>query len=502
MGLEQLLHQAVSAQQRGNQSEAERLYRQVLAVDPAEFNANHLLGILRFQQGRSVEALSFLEMALRSDPEVAPAHAHHGLILHGMGRHGEALESLDKALAIQPQLAEALNSRGMVLKALGRPEQALASLEAALALEPQYSQAWNNRGIALRDLGRGEESLASFERAAVLEPGNFEIQFNRGQACRDLGRCREAASAFENVLSVCPDHPAALNSLALVLCECDRAEEAMRCFERHAELTSRDPPLGRATGHKLTHDLEQQDYLCAQGARTSPRRLGAKLPSGAVNQANDIAAIAQQWRDARPQVVVIDNLLTKQALEELRLFCWQEPIWQKVYDDGYLGALPEQGFACPLVAQIAQELRQTYTAIIGPHQLRYFWAFKCDSRLKGINIHADFAAVNVNFWLTSDEANLDPQSGGLIVWDVAAPLDWDFTRYNNDEAAMRSFLSDQGARSMTIPYRANRAVIFDSDLFHQTDNIAFKDGYTNRRINVTLLFGRRRSHEGLVKSMA
>jgi hypothetical protein len=42
-----------------------------------------------------------------------------------------------------------------------------------------------------------------------------------------------------------------------------------------------------------------------------------------------------------------------------------------------------------------------------------------------------------------------------------------------------------------VPHRANRAVIFDSDLFHETDDIAFKDGYLNRRINVTLLYGRR-----------
>jgi len=50
---------------------------------------------------------------------------------------------------------------------------------------------------------------------------------------------------------------------------------------------------------------------------------------------------------------------------------------------------------------------------------------------------------------------------------------------------------------MTVRYRANRAVIFDSDLFHETDRIAFQSGYTNRRVNITLLCGRRRSHEGL-----
>jgi hypothetical protein len=42
-----------------------------------------------------------------------------------------------------------------------------------------------------------------------------------------------------------------------------------------------------------------------------------------------------------------------------------------------------------------------------------------------------------------------------------------------------------------VPHRANRALIFDSDLFHETDNIHFKDGYLNRRINITMLYGRR-----------
>jgi len=50
---------------------------------------------------------------------------------------------------------------------------------------------------------------------------------------------------------------------------------------------------------------------------------------------------------------------------------------------------------------------------------------------------------------------------------------------------------------MTVRYRANRAVIFDSDLFQENDRIAFQSGYTNPRVNVTLLYVRRRSHEGL-----
>jgi hypothetical protein len=34
-------------------------------------------------------------------------------------------------------------------------------------------------------------------------------------------------------------------------------------------------------------------------------------------------------------------------------------------------------------------------------------------------------------------------------------------------------------------------VVFNSDLFHETDDSTFKDEYLNRRINITLLYGYR-----------
>src|SRR4029077_18591034 len=159
--------------------------------------------------------------------------------------------------------------------------------------------------------------------------------------------------------------------------------------------------------------------------------------------------------------------------------------------EGYLGAFPKFGFACPLLAQIADEIPRRYPTVFASHPLTQLWALKYDRQLSGTPTHADFAAINVNLWITPDDANLDPKSGGLVIWDKAAPLDWDFVKYHNDTTAAREFLAQAGARFVTVAYRSNRAVIFDSDLFHETDRIVFKEGYLNRRINITLLYGRR-----------
>jgi hypothetical protein len=242
------------------------------------------------------------------------------------------------------------------------------------------------------------------------------------------------------------------------------------------------------------HDAEQAEFR-GRAAASIEIEGGARIQGPTINIRNTIDAISAEWQTKRPQIVVIDDLLTPEAMEALRRFCHGSTIWRDTFE-GYVGARPQSGFACPLLAQIAQEFARAYPAIFEDHPLLFAWAFKYQQGMGGTRVHADFAAVNVNFWITPDDANLDPQTGGLLVWDKAAPLNWDFERYNADEAAIRDFLNSSGAVPTRISYRANRAVVFDSDLFHETDTLSFRPGYTNRRINVTLLYGTRGPSQG------
>ena len=50
------------------------------------------------------------------------------------------------------------------------------------------------------------------------------------------------------------------------------------------------------------------------------------------------------------------------------------------------------------------------------YDLKYMWAYKYDNRYNGIQTHADQAAINVNIWITPDEANLDKDTGGLVIY--------------------------------------------------------------------------------------
>jgi hypothetical protein len=56
---------------------------------------------------------------------------------------------------------------------------------------------------------------------------------------------------------------------------------------------------------------------------------------------------------------------------------------------------------------------------------------------------------------------------------------------------MRRWLRAQRCRAIRVPYRENRAVIFDSAFLHHSDRGVFAPGYENRRVNVTFLYGSR-----------
>src|SRR5580704_6851632 len=95
--LQQLAGRAMESHQRGDLAGAERLYLQVLAAKPDHFEACHLLGVLRGQQG-----LALFGAALQVKLDVPGALSNYGFFLHKMKLHQEALASYDRALAIRP----------------------------------------------------------------------------------------------------------------------------------------------------------------------------------------------------------------------------------------------------------------------------------------------------------------------------------------------------------------------------------------------------------------
>jgi predicted O-linked N-acetylglucosamine transferase (SPINDLY family) len=226
-----LLDRAMQAHRRGQSAMAEALYLEILRAQPGHFEAQHLLGVARAQQGRYAEALALVGAALKTKTDSVAALTNYGLILHRMDRHEEALANYEKALVIRPDHAEALNNRGNALAALRRYAQALASYDQALAVKPNYAEALNNRGNALASLERYAQALASYDQALAYRPDYAEALCGRADVLAKLESYEQALASYDRALAIRPDDPDALYNRGNTLAKLKRYGAALESYD-------------------------------------------------------------------------------------------------------------------------------------------------------------------------------------------------------------------------------------------------------------------------------
>jgi len=181
------LHLALQYHQGGNLAKAEPLYREVLRVDPHNFNALHMLGLLGHQMGRNDEAIALLRQALTLQTDFPAAHNNLGNALQAVGKIEEAIAGFREAIRLKPTYAKAHNNLGTALTELCLIDEGVASCQEAVRLQPDYAEAHYNLGNAVLEQGHLQEALTCYQRTLQILPDCAEAHLNIGIAKLLLG---------------------------------------------------------------------------------------------------------------------------------------------------------------------------------------------------------------------------------------------------------------------------------------------------------------------------
>jgi tetratricopeptide (TPR) repeat protein len=244
----------------GRLNEAERLYRQVLAVDPRHTDSLHMLGVIAFQVGRYDLAIDLIGKAIGINPKEASYHSNLGAALTAQGKLDEAVACCRMALELKPDFSEAHTNLGVALKAEGKLDEAVTCYRTALQLKPNYPATHNYLGNALRDQRRLDEAVACYRKALALKPDYADAHNNLGAALADQGKLDEAVACCRTALELKPDIGGAYLNLCGIyerqnrLDDCDKVLEAakLHCGEnnkfllRRAQLSFRRKKFGEA----------------------------------------------------------------------------------------------------------------------------------------------------------------------------------------------------------------------------------------------------------------
>ncbi|MBP2301919.1 tetratricopeptide repeat protein [Azospirillum picis] len=225
---------------------AEEVCRALLAADPHDAGALHLLGLVAAHTDHPERALDLFAQAIAEDGADPSFHNSRGSLLFQQARPAEAEEAFRAGLALNPRLPELHGNLGNALKAQNRLEEAADCFRAALALRSESPEMHHFLAATLRDLGALEEAESHFRQALAQAPDYLDVHYSLAELLSTGGRLEEAAAEFRIVLEAAPRFVPAQVGLAHVLQSLDRAGEAIEVIES-ARGQAPDHPLVKFT---------------------------------------------------------------------------------------------------------------------------------------------------------------------------------------------------------------------------------------------------------------
>lgn len=170
--LELDLAQAMDHHRAGRLSQAESLYRRVLAANSRHPKALYSLGLLALQTQRNAVAAELLSRAVEVEPDNIACHFNLGESYRRLGRRREAANSLLQALLRNPQFAEGFHSLAQVLRDNGEHNGALTYFERAADLKPDVLIFQQALATALKQSGDLARAAGHYACAWLLSGRN------------------------------------------------------------------------------------------------------------------------------------------------------------------------------------------------------------------------------------------------------------------------------------------------------------------------------------------
>lgn len=231
-----LLQQSLAAHQRGDLSQAEAGYREILAEQPDHIDVLSLLGVLLSSRGAQQEAISFALRATQLDPNAALMWVNLGNVYMQGNDFVNATVAFSKATQLAPDKADAFYNMGNALRCLGKWDDAKTAYEKALAITPAFLLAKNNLALVYEQLEDYPKAIDEMKTLLNVEPNYAEGWLNLCKICEKSGDYDLGLEAGNRACKLMPDNPNCWFGLGVILNRLQRDEEALTVYHKALSL--------------------------------------------------------------------------------------------------------------------------------------------------------------------------------------------------------------------------------------------------------------------------
>ena len=235
------------------------------------------LGMAEQRLGRQQESIPYFQKAIEQEPHNASALTNMGLALTQTGKAADAMPYFERALAETPKDAVVLEDAGVAELQQSHFEASIARFQAALLLDPGNPQLHYDLGLAYKLKDRIDDAIRELKEAARLDATLPDPPYTLGILYMQTGKLEDAATQLRAALAVRPDNGDGWAILGSTLKQIGKLAEAEEALRKAIQLLPNQPGPHITLAGVLAEEAKRDEA-------TAERKVAAELSRIAVNR--------------------------------------------------------------------------------------------------------------------------------------------------------------------------------------------------------------------------
>jgi len=224
--------------EKGDLDGAVKNYSTAIQYEPANVQALREMAAVYSTQEKYKEAERYFREALALGSDDPRTNYNMATVQLELGNNALALDYAKKAVSVEPKNSVFLYTYGLAGERNNMPDIALQQYARSIASDPKYVKPRINLGIMYLDAKRLEDALNQFVAAHTVEPDNFEVNNNLGKVYGLKKQYDKAVEFFARAVSKNPRDSNVRANLATAYISAGLIEKAS---DTYAELIKIDP---------------------------------------------------------------------------------------------------------------------------------------------------------------------------------------------------------------------------------------------------------------------
>ena len=234
---------AVDNQQKNKLNIAQKLYLEILAINPNHSSACNNLGVICEKLGDYQRAMGCYKKAIRNNPKYIDALNNLGALFQNSKNYQKAKECYEKVIEINPEYAATYINLGVIFVQLGKNQKAKEYYEKAIEINPQYIDALNNLGALFQNSKNYQKAKECYEKAFSIDPNHIFTLNNLGNLFINLKDYQKAKDYFEKGIIINPNFANTYRNLGILFNITGEYIKAINCFYKVMLIDPEDEKL-------------------------------------------------------------------------------------------------------------------------------------------------------------------------------------------------------------------------------------------------------------------